>query len=102
MVPKEVPKFHPPSCRKRDLYQDPKVFKELDDYVFAVRIVTCICRVASIWKVNARSSRVKHICRTYVRTYTLRIYACMIVIPCMCMYLCTCVRTYVHYVYTNT
>ena len=50
MVPKEVPKFHPPNCRKRDLYQHPKVFKELDDYVFAVRIVTGICRLASIWK----------------------------------------------------
>ncbi|KAI0236646.1 Hillarin, partial [Lamellibrachia satsuma] len=35
MVPTEVSKFHPPTCRKRDLYNDPAVFKELDNYVFS-------------------------------------------------------------------
>ena len=36
IVPIELPEFHPPNCRKRDLYYDADVFKELDEYVFSV------------------------------------------------------------------
>ncbi|KAK2190437.1 hypothetical protein NP493_80g05003 [Ridgeia piscesae] len=36
MVPSEVPEFSPPTCRKRDLYQDTADFNELDDYVCSV------------------------------------------------------------------
>ncbi|KAI0236666.1 Hillarin [Lamellibrachia satsuma] len=36
IVPVELPEFHPPNCRKRDLYYDAAVFKDLDEYVFSV------------------------------------------------------------------
>ena len=36
IVPIELPEFHPPNCRKRDLYYDAAVFKDLDEYVFSV------------------------------------------------------------------
>ena len=32
----ELPVPHPPRCRKRDLYTDPIVFKDLDEEVFKV------------------------------------------------------------------
>ena len=35
-LPAEIPEPHPPNCRKRDLYYDASVFKELDEYVFSV------------------------------------------------------------------
>jgi len=35
-APAELPKPHAPSIRKRDLYNDPTVFKELDENVFKV------------------------------------------------------------------
>ncbi|KAK2156530.1 hypothetical protein LSH36_211g04058 [Paralvinella palmiformis] len=35
-LPTELPDPHPPKCRKRDLYTDPSVFKELDEDVFKV------------------------------------------------------------------
>lgn len=35
-LPTELPDPHPPACRKRDLYYDPSVFKELDEDVFKV------------------------------------------------------------------
>ncbi len=36
LPPTELPDPHPPSGRKRDLYYDPAVFKELDEDVFKV------------------------------------------------------------------
>ena len=32
----ELPKPHPPRCRKDDIYTDPKVFDNLDEKVFQV------------------------------------------------------------------
>ena len=40
IVPVELPEIHPPNCRKRDLYYDAEVFKELDEYVFSVSTVS--------------------------------------------------------------
>jgi len=37
MLPSELPDAHAPRGRKRDLYHDPDVFKELDEDVFQVR-----------------------------------------------------------------
>ena len=39
ILPNEVPAPHPPSCRKRDLYYDAEIFKELDEHVFSVRVL---------------------------------------------------------------
>ena len=39
LPPKELPTPHPPSGRKRDLYYDPVVFRELDEDVF--KVLTC-------------------------------------------------------------
>ena len=36
LPPRELPDPHPPSGRKRDLYYDPVVFRELDEDVFKV------------------------------------------------------------------
>ena len=36
MLPTELPDPHAPRGRKRDLYHDPSVFKELDEDVFQV------------------------------------------------------------------
>lgn len=33
-LPTELPDPHPPMLRKRDLYHDPSVFRELDEDVF--------------------------------------------------------------------
>ena len=44
LPPKELPTPHPPSGRKRDLYYDPVVFRELDEDVFKVRTLhKCVC-----------------------------------------------------------
>ncbi len=37
-LPTELPDPHPPACRKRDLYYDASVFRELDEDVFRVSI----------------------------------------------------------------
>ena len=42
IVPQELPSPHPPRGRKRDLYQDPSFFEELDEDVFKVRAPTVI------------------------------------------------------------
>jgi len=36
MLPSELPDAHAPLGRKRDIYHDPSVFKELDEDVFQV------------------------------------------------------------------
>ena len=36
MLPTELPEAHAPHGRKRDLYHNPDVFKELDEDVFQV------------------------------------------------------------------
>lgn len=33
VLPPVLPPPHPPNCRRRDLFQDPSIFAELDEYV---------------------------------------------------------------------
>ena len=40
----ELPPPHPPSCRKNEIYTDPRVFDKLDDNVIQV----CICFICFI------------------------------------------------------
>lgn len=38
VLPPVLPPPHPPNCRRRDLFQDPSIFAELDEYVDQVSI----------------------------------------------------------------
>ena len=75
LPPKELPTPHPPSGRKRDLYYDPVVFRELDEDVFKVRtLYKCLCFLKLHKSVNStqKSSHkvfLNSLCMSRTRAY---------------------------------